>query len=561
MSSHYTCDVLCIGGGGAAVTAAIKADSCGASVILVSKEPLGYGDTRMSMGMLAYPRIDKNDGTEAFLQDLLAGGENINDPKLAGIMAEKASEARTILEGFGHFYQRDASGKISVEITHRTGGHSLPRTIGCPPSNGVGIGNSLRAAAAKSGLKIFEETVAYKLLTDGKRATGAVCFDLVSGQVLVVTAKTIIIATGGAGWLYYPHTSCSAGATGDGYSLAYEAGAELTDMEQIQFAPFALTHPSSMIGLCISDPAIAGPAGVLKDGSGQIILENINTRTRAEVARVMATHLKKNEGSAYGGLLLDLSPNLKSDAGRKQWDRRNMLGQLSMVRAAYGERAYRWEEPWDVAPTAHYNMGGIKVNAEAESAVHGLYAAGQAMGGVFGANRLGAASLAEIFVFGEIAGAAAAGRARGMSMPGTPEADAAACQLAGLIGRRGSTPPLVLKRKLQKIMWEKAGISREESTLREALSEINAIRQESEDIRISSVKAYNREVIHAIELKHMLLCAELIIISSLTRRETRGAHLRLDYPERNDVDWRCNVIVKNKDGKPEIRTEAVDAIS
>jgi succinate dehydrogenase/fumarate reductase flavoprotein subunit len=557
LCEHYSCDVLCLGGGGAAVTAAVKAANCGADVIVVSKEPLGYGDTRMSMGMLANPGIVKDDNAESFLQDLLSGGENISDPILARIMAENAHEARGILESYGHLFQRDSKGEISSEVAHFTGGHSRPRTISCPPSNGIGIGNALRAAAAKSGIKILEETSAYKLLIDGRRVAGAVCFDLVYGKVIIIIAKTVIIATGGAGWLYYPHTSCSAGATGDGYSLAYEIGAELTDMEQIQFVPFALTHPSSMSGICISDPSIAGPAGVLKNNKGQIVLDHINSMTRAEVARVMALQLKNNAGTEHGGLLLDLSPNLGLDIGRNLWDRRNKLGQLNMIRIAYGERAYRWEEPWDVAPTAHYTIGGIKVNALTQSAVSGLYAVGQAMGGIFGADRLGAVSLAELFVFGEIAGEAAAKQAHETEMPNVPEAILVARELSGLIGRKGRIPPLVLKRRLQKVMWEKVGMAREKKGLQEALAEIVSIGQEANEISISPIKAFNREVTHAIELKHMLQCAVIVVQSALTRQETRGAHLRLDYPERDNENWKCNIVIKQSEGKLVIKSEAV----
>jgi fumarate reductase (CoM/CoB) subunit A len=341
--------------------------------------------------------------------------------------------------------------------------------------------------------------------------------------------------------------------------LAYEIGAELTDMEQIQFVPFALTHPSSMCGICISDPGIAGPAGVLKNNKGQIVLDHINTMTRAEVARVMALQLRSNAGTEHGGLLLDLSPNLGLDIGRKLWERRNKLGQLNMIRTAYGERAYRWEEPWDVAPTAHYTIGGIKVNALTQSAVPGLYAVGQAMGGIFGADRLGAVSLAELFVFGEIAGKAAAEQAHETEMPNVLEVMLVAYELSELIGRKGKIPPLVLKRRLQKVMWEKVGIAREKKELQEALVEIVSIGQEANEINISPIKAFNREVVHAIELKHMLQCAIIVIQSALTRQETRGAHLRLDYPERDNENWKCNIVLKQSDGKLDIWREGVKA--
>ena len=186
---RYTCDVLCIGGGGAAVTAAVEAGHRGANVILATKEPLGYGDTRLSMGMIAVPGVDERDTPDVFFRDLTAGGEGINDSALVRILAGSGPESRLISENFGHLYHRDGEGKISPQVTYLTGGHSIARTIGCPPSAGIGIGNSLRSAVIRSGVRVLEETAAWKLLTDGKRAAGAVCLDMVSGEPVVIIAK------------------------------------------------------------------------------------------------------------------------------------------------------------------------------------------------------------------------------------------------------------------------------------------------------------------------------------------------------------------------------------
>ena len=326
-------------------------------------------------------------------------------------------------------------------------------------------------------------------------------------------------------------------------------------MEQVQFLPFAVTHPSSLAGLCIGDSSIAGPNGVLRDKDGNVVLENVARRTRAAVTRVIADCLHRGLGTEYGGILLDHRPNLETEAGRREWERCRLLGQLDIVRAAYGEKAYRWEEPWDVAPTAHYFLGGIRVGGDTESTLPGLFAAGQAMAGLFGANRLGASSLTEIFVFGRLAGEAAAEQAKELHLPDVRAAEETAGELASLYGRQGKESPTVLQRRLQKLMWDKVGICREESGLRSALREIEAIREKSEDIAVPAIKAYNPEALHAVELKHMLACAELVVRSALTRRETRGAHIRLDYPERDDPNWLCNIVIRSSGGGPEIRID------
>ncbi|MBC7104690.1 MAG: FAD-binding protein, partial [Firmicutes bacterium] len=233
----------------------------------------------------------------------------------------------------------------------------------------------------------------------------------------------MVLATGGAGWLYYPHTDCLRGATGDGMALAYAAGAELVDMEMVQFIPFAIVHPPSFCGILIGEPSVAGPHGVLLDGQGRLLLENVRRQTRAAVTRVMAEALAAGRGTERGALLLDMSGNLKSREGREHLAYLKRRGRLEAVRRAYGDKAYKGEEPWEVLPSAHYFIGGLRVDPWGATNLPGLYAAGQAAGGVHGANRLGSVSLAELFVFGRRAGLAAARFALGHP-PGLPEDEA-----------------------------------------------------------------------------------------------------------------------------------------
>jgi len=555
----YKCEVLCIGGGGGGVTAAITAAKCGADVILVSKEPLGYGDTRISMGLMSCPGIVKEDGVNVFLQDLLKSGEEINDKKLARIMAEKASDAVGVMENFGHLFNRDKKGIISSEVTYFSGGHSQPRTIECPPGGGIAIGNSLRAAAARSDIRVYEEVAVTKLLCNNGRVAGAVCYNIITGEISLICAKTTIIATGGAGWLYYPHTDCAAGVTGDGYALAYEVEAELIDMEQVQFIPFGLTYPPSMVGIYVGEPSLAAPAGVLRNNKGEVILEDVCKMNRAEVSKAMALEIKRGGGTENGGLLLDLTPNLSLEEGKRLWKARKNRGQLDIVRFAYGNKAFNWEEPWDVLPTAHYFMGGIKVDVFGRSNIPGLYATGQAMGGIHGANRLGSVSLAELFVFGVIAGDAAAKESKDVELPDLiPGSKEAVAELAQLRGQKGHHTPIQLHRRLQKVMWEKVGIAREEKEMRQALTDIEEIKIASESINIPTQTSYNQEVLHAIELRHMIVSAKLVTEAAVIRQETRGAHLRLDFPEKDDINWKKNIVLFKEKGELKIRVEAVN---
>jgi succinate dehydrogenase/fumarate reductase flavoprotein subunit len=508
------------------------------------------------MGMMVFPGVVYGDSIERFYHDLLEGGEYLNNVDLARLMAEKAPDALYILERYGHLFTRDKEGKISDRVVYSTGGHSLPRTLSCPPGGGIAIGNSLRAGAARSSIRIFEEVFACSLLYDGKRVTGAVCYDLPRGEVILFRAAAVIIATGGAGWLYYPHTDCTAGTTGDGFALAWEVGAELIDMEQVQFIPFGLTHPLSMCGVFVGEPSLAAPAGVLRNSRGKIILEELGGMTRAQVTRAIAEELNRGGGTVYGGLLLDLRPNLALPEGRRLWEARRKRGQLEAIRLAYGEAAYRWEEPWDIAPTAHYFMGGIKVDISGKSSIPGLYAAGQALGGLHGANRLGSVSLAELFVFGFVAGETAARECKDYNLPDiSAESEEAIYTISRLRGQRGSFLPLKLQRRLQKTMWENVGIVREEQGLGTALKEIREIEEASGDMMISPQLQYNKDLLHALELKQMLIVARLVTEAALLRQETRGAHFRLDFPQKDEENWRRNVVLYKKGNSLQVRTE------
>ncbi|MBI1958276.1 MAG: FAD-binding protein [Candidatus Rokubacteria bacterium] len=542
-------DIVCIGAGGAGVTAAITAAAAGARVLLVSKDPIGYGNTRISVGVVASCGILPPDTPDLFYEDLVVGGEHLNNPKLARVMAEESALAPAIAESQGALFARDAGGGISRGVAMRAGGHRHKRSVKAH-GKGIGLGQALRAAAARSAVDVLEETVTVKLLSDGGRVAGLVAWDLAAGEPVVVRAPAVILATGGLGWMYYPHTDCMRSATGDGYALAYEAGAELVDMEQVQFLPFSCTRPASMVGIFLGEPSFVGPQGRLLDARERELLVGIETMTRAQVSRVMALELREGHGTPHGGLLLDLRQNLETPRGRAAWQTMKDVGLLDIAKRAYGPKAYAWQEPWEVVPTVHFHMGGLRIDEHGATSLPGLYAAGEAAGGVHGACRLGSVALAELFVFGRRAGLAAADFARGADRPPLPrdEAAEAAAQAAGLPGTRGEHRPVALVRRLQRLMWDKVGAVRDGTELSAAAAELRDLTDQARSLRLGPERRQNLDVLDAVELRLMLLTADIVARSALCRQETRGAHIRADYPDRDDARWLANIVARRQNG-------------
>ena len=551
-------DIVCIGAGGAGVTAAITAAAAGARVLLLSKEPIGYGNTRIAVGVVASCGLVPQDTPDVFYEDLVVGGEHLNNPKLARVMAEEAALAPAIAESQGTLFTRDAEGGISRAVAMRAGGHRHKRSVKAQ-GQGIGLAQALRAAAARSDIDVLEETVTVTLLREGGRIAGLVGWDLAAGEPVMVRAPVVILATGGLGWMYYPHTDCMRSATGDGYALGYEAGAELVDMEQVQFLPFSCTHPASMVGIFLGEPSFVGPQGRLLDGRGRELLVGLETMTRAQVSRVMALELRKGNGTKHGGLLLDLRQNLETPRGRAAWQTMKEVGLLDIARRAYGPKAYAWEEPWDVAPTVHFQMGGLRIDEHGATSVPGLYAAGEAAGGVHGACRLGSVALAELFVFGRRAGLAAAEFARGADRPPLPRDEAAdsAAQLTGLPGVRGEHRPIALVRQLQRLMWDRVGAVRHETQLLAGVAELCELADQARSLRIGPERRQNLEVLDALELRLMLLTADIVTRSALCRQETRGAHVRADYPDRDDARWQANIVARRDNGGLSLAVEPV----
>jgi succinate dehydrogenase/fumarate reductase flavoprotein subunit len=542
-------DVLVIGSGGAGVMAAVEAERAGATVIVASKEPLGYGDTRIALGVMSTsPDTAAGDSEEDFVEDMIRGGEYLNDPKLVRALVGDAMDATLTFEGFGHIFSRDAEGVLS-RMALPPGGHRASRAISSPWL-GVSMCHAMRSAAARSNIEVLEETVCSELLRKDGEVVGAAALRMMSGEPVALLAKSTVVAAGGGGTLYYPHTDCMPAVVGDSFGLGLNAGTELVDMEQVQFLPFGITHPPALLGIPCGEPSMAGPFGRLVNNKGEVVLENIMPMTRAQVARVIVEEIQKGGATKHGGLLLDLTPNLDSPDGEffVMMLKKFAGAFLDGVRKAYGKEASDFKVPWDVLPTAHYNMGGIKTDEMCRSRVTGLYACGQAQGGVMGGNRLGSTSLTEIFVFGKRAGRAAAGEAKGRTSVDETVAGMAMDRLRSLPGSNGNNRPIELKRRLQTLMWEKVGPLRDGHGLKQALEGIESIREEAGDLRIADFSRCNQEIADAIELPHMIAAAEAIAVSALERCESRGAHVRADFPDHDTAKPVQNVLVEMRDG-------------
>jgi succinate dehydrogenase/fumarate reductase flavoprotein subunit len=547
-------DVLVIGSGGAGVTAAVEATRAGASVTILSKEPLGYGDTRISMGaMSTSPDASIGDSEEQFVEDMIRGGEYLNDPTLVRALVGGALDATVTFETFGHIFARGDDGRPKRTRTP-PGGHRASRTI-TSPGVGISMGHTMRSAAARADTDVLEETICSELVVEDGKVVGATAVHMPSGEPVALLAKSTIIAAGGAGSLYSPHTDCMPSVTGDSYGLALGAGAELVDMEQVQYLPFAITHPPSLLGALCGEPIIAGPFGRLLNRSGDVVLENIMPMTRAQVARSIVEEIKRGGATEHGGLLLDFKPNLESPQGERFVNTVKKMGGpiLSIVRRAYGQKAAGLEEPWDVLPSAHYNMGGVRTDEWCRSSVSALYACGQAQGGVMGGNRLGSTSLTEIFVFGKRAGKTASREAAGTEHAQEGLVRKPLERLQALRGSPGTHRPIHLKRELQRLMWESVGPLRDAAGLQHALARIEAIEEQARDLQISEIRRFNVELADAMVLPHMLATARAIAVSALGRTESRGAHVRSDFPERDDAEPVKNMVVKMRSGRCELQ--------
>lgn len=537
-------DVLIIGSGGAGARAAIEVDNAGLKALIVSKGlSFRSGCTGMAEGgyNAVFKAVDEEDTIDAHIYDTLKGGSYLNDSKLVDILVNESPKRLIDLENYGALFDRQESGKINQRAF---GGQQYRRTCFQGDRTGHEIITALKEEITKRDIETLDEVMVTNLILsqDARplRVIGAVGLDLKTSDIIFLQAKSVIIATGGAGQLY-PVTSNTVQKNGDGYALAWNVGANLIDMEEVQFHPTGMVAPESKKGVLVTE-AVRGEGGILLNKNKERFMkkyspEKMELSTRDVVARSIYTEIIEGRGTENGGVYLDIS-HLDADVIEEKLE--TMVLQFKDVDVDITK------EPMEVAPTAHHFMGGVKINEKCESSIDNLYAAGEASGGVHGANRLGGNALADTQVFGKIAGENAAKAAKTVDFEENPEMfKAEEDRITGLI-KDGSVKPQELKKRIKQLMWEKVSIIRNEKNLNEALKELMEMEKSLNELKVEDKKQYNTDLQTALEVINMIQIATLVVKSAILRRESRGAHFREDYPETKD-EWKKSIVLnKNK---------------
>ncbi len=549
-------DILIIGGGGAGAMAALPPSERGIKVTQISKESSFVGGATIMSAGGTCAVFKPGDSSETFYNDILKGGGYLNNPKLARILAERSTEAILKLENYG--FLLDRNGLDPSKMMRKGEGHSYPRGY-LDRREGLGFCHGLGKALIRSRVDFHPEIVAYKLLTNQGRVVGAVGLSLVSGDYLVFNAKAIIMATGGLGAIYKVTTN-SGTLTGDGYAMAWDVGAELVDMEMVQFLPLAFPYPKSREGLNIGMCSFFGPKTRLYNGLGERFMERYDPErmefaTRDMVARAIFTEIKEGRGTKNGAIVVDPREHdpVLLDIYKKYHPHI-----YSMFKEVFGERVANWEETFEAIPSQHFFMGGIKINEKCETNIPGLFAVGEVSGGIHGANRLSGCALTEIFVFGDLLGESIIKwvEKEDLIPPDELEVKLAVDKLEEMFSRKGEgVRPHEIKRAVKGIMWDCFGPSRNEEEMRKGLAGLKYIQEEEiPNLTIGSHGVrYNREKMEAIEAELMIKTAILVATSALQRKESRGSHYRTDFPLQDDKNWLKNIVLKKgKSGEVEI---------
>jgi succinate dehydrogenase / fumarate reductase flavoprotein subunit len=535
-------DVLIIGAGGAGLRAAIEALAKGASVGVVCKSLLGKAHTVMAEGGIAaaMANVDAADGWKPHFRDTMRGGKFLNNWRMAQLHAQEAPDRVRELEQWGALFDRTDSGAI---LQRAFGGHTYKRLCHVGDRTGLEMIRTLQDRGVQLGFDVYMECTVTRLLTDGGRIAGAFAYWRENGRFIVFKAKSIVIATGGIGKAW-PVTSNSWEYTGDGMTLAYEAGAELMDMEFVQFHPTGMVWPPGVQGLLVTE-AVRGEGGILRNKLGERFMEKYDAKrmelsTRDVVARSIYTEVKEGRGTEHGGAYLDISHKPAEYVKKKLPSMYHQFKELADVDITKG--------PMEVGPTCHYMMGGIRVDAEtAQSTLPGLFAAGEAAAGLHGSNRLGGNSLSDLLVFGRRAGLAAADYAKQVSSPGLviAQIEEAEKELLAPFSNTGSESPYAVHRDLQTVMQSLVGIFRAEEDLKKAFAELEDLKARAAKASVEGSRLFNPGWHLARELKSMLTVSEAVALSALARTESRGAHSRIDYPNYDPVwEKKHNIIVR-----------------
>ena len=579
-------DVLIVGAGGAGLRAAIEASAAGCTVCVLSKSLLGKAHTVMAEGGVAaaMANVDDRDSWKVHFADTMRGGQYLNNPRMAELHAKIAPSCIHELEAWGALFDRTPDGRI---LQRNFGGHKYPRLAHVGDRTGLEMIRTLQDHGIHRGIDFQMELTVVALLKDGERIAGAVAYEREKGFFKVYQAKAVILATGGIGRCY-KITSNSWEGTGDGHSLAYHAGAELLDMEFVQFHPTGMVWPPSVRGILVTE-GVRGEGGRLLNNQGERFMfsdipENYKNQTakdaeegwryvtgdksanrppelltRDHVARCINREVKSGRGSPHGGVFLDIAwikekvKNAEEHIKKKlpsMYHQFKQLADLDITR-----------EHMEVGPTTHYVMGGVKVDADTQmSTVPGLFAAGEVAAGLHGANRLGGNSLSDLLVFGKLAGDAAAKYAKSKPAPrvANDQVDAAMKRALAPFDRPSGPNPYDVMYELQDTMQMNVGIVRMEPEIARAIEEIGRLRKRAAEVGVQGNRWYNPGWHTAIDLEHLLTVSESIARCAIDRKESRGAQFREDFPTKSDEFGKFNhVCFKGPDGAMKVERRPI----
>ena len=547
------CDVLVVGAGGAGCRAAIEASEHNLDVIMISKELVGKAHTAMAEGgyNVSLGNVDPDDDVETHFKDTIVGGAFLNNQELAQILVDDAVERIWDLEEYGAVFDRTPEGKIAQRVF---GKQSWRRTAYASDRTGSEIMITLVEAIRKSSVRVFDEVFATKLLLKDGKIAGVTAVDLKYGDYIVFRPKSVVMGTGGAGRIFSV-TSNAQLDVGDGYGMAYEAGAELIDMEMIQFHPTGMVKPESARGRLVTE-AVRGEGGILLNNKGERFMNNyypevMELAGRDQVARSIMTEVLEGRGSPDGGAYLSIA-HLPHQIIEFRLE--------SMIEQFDDAGVDIREEPMEVSPTAHHFMGGIKIDTNSQSTIPGVFASGECTGGVHGGNRLGGNALADTQVYGALSGESAAKYAKANDRQGInrEEIQKEFAHLEAMLTRTEGISPADAREELTNLMWEKVQIFRNEEDMAYAVKELKRIEEEVvPKIKVDvNEKRFNPGWHQALEFAHMVKTARMVAEAALIRKGNRGAHFRTD-PDPNDKGYYNIVIRKGEDGKMELRKEDV----
>jgi succinate dehydrogenase flavoprotein subunit len=565
--------VLVIGAGGAGLRAAIEASAAGVKVGLLCKSLLGKAHTVMAEGGIAaaLANVDDRDSWKVHFADTMRGGQYVNNWRMAELHAKEGPDRVRELEAWGALFDRTPDGRI---LQRNFGGHKYPRLAHVGDRTGLEMIRTLQDHGIHRGLDIHMEFTVVSLLTDGPRVVGACAYERERGRFRVFKAKAVVLATGGLGRAYRI-TSNSWEGTGDGHSLAYHAGAELIDMEFVQFHPTGMVWPPSVQGILVTE-GVRGEGGVLRNHEGRRFMfddipENYRSQTadnpeegwrytqgdksarrppelltRDHVARCIVREIKEGRGSPHGGVFLDISwtkeklPNAPEHIRKKLPSMYHQFKELAGIDIT--------TEPMEIGPTTHYVMGGVKVDSDTQmSTLPGLFAAGECAAGINGANRLGGNSLSDLLVFGKRAGEYAASFSKSNDAARIDEKQVdSSIQQALAPFDRGSAGenPYKIQQDLQNTMQDLVGIVRVEPEMVRALGELQQLKQRAANTGVMGHREYNNGWHTALDLGNLLTVSEAIALSALERKESRGGHFRQDYPDKDPAFATFNIAVR-----------------